>query len=141
MMTLEVAINGVEAFMTEQAKGIAKASTDLGTVPHYSAKKHSGAAGKYLAKVVGEGLVLDAMAATLLFHSLANHSAWRQKFTKAKIFPEVVKEASAEGTDGKTKLSKAERMRIEFMKECGIAEEATPETDDGDEGDVEGGQE
>lgn len=102
--------------MTEQAKAIAAASTELGTVPHYSAKKHSGAAGKYLAKVVEEGLVLDPMAATLLFHSLANHSAWRQKFTKAKIFPEVEKEEkSADGTV-KPKVSKLDKLMASFTE-------------------------
>lgn len=116
MKTLEEAINGVEAFMTVQAKAIAKASEEMGTVPHYSAKKHSGAAGRYLAQVVAEGLVLDAMAATLLFHSLANHSAWRQKFTKAKIFPEVVKEAAAEGTDAKPKVSKLDKLMASFTE-------------------------
>lgn len=108
-MTLENAINGVELFMTAQAKAIAEASTALGTVPHYSAKKHSGAAGKYLAKCVAEGLVLDPMAATLLFHSLANHSAWRQKFTKAGIFPEVVKENKSPEEEAKAKATKFEK--------------------------------
>lgn len=104
--------------MTEQAKAIAAASTELGTVPHYSAKKHSGAAGKYLAKVVEAGLVLDPMAATLLFHSLANHSAWRQKFTKAGIFPEVVKEAAV-GANGeaKPKVSKLDKLMASFGAE------------------------
>jgi hypothetical protein len=117
MKTLEEAINGVELAMTESAKAIAKASTDAGLVPHYSAKKHSGAAGKYLAQCVSEGLVLDAMTATLLFHSLANHSAWRQKFTKAKIFPEVVKEAaSAEGGEAKPKVSKLDKLMASFTE-------------------------
>lgn len=116
MMTLDQAINGVEAFMTEQAKAIAKASTELGTVPHYAAKKHSGAAGKYIAKCVAEGLVVDAMAATLLFHSLANHSAWRQKFEKLGIFPQAVKaEKSADGTTAPVK-SKLEKLMESFTE-------------------------
>jgi hypothetical protein len=117
MKTLEEAINGVELAMTESAKAIAKAAEDAGLVPHYSAKKHSGAAGKYLAQCVADGVPMDAMGCTLLFHSLANHSAWRQKFTKAKIFPEVVKEAAA-GTDGeaKPKVSKLDKLMASFTE-------------------------
>ena len=109
--------------MTVQAKAIAKAATDGGLVPHYSAKKHSGAAGKYIAQCVEDGLKMDAMAATLLFHGLANHSAWRQKFTKAGIFPEVVKAESAVEGEGKPKMTAAQKARAKFMEECGLAEE------------------
>ena len=138
MKTLDDCINGTEAFMTVQAKAIAKAATDGGLVPHYSAKKHSGAAGKYIAQCVAEGLKMDSMAATLLFHSLANHSAWRQKFTKAKIFPEAVKAAAVEG-EGKVKMTAAQKARAKFMEECGLTEEETnTEADgDGDEGEEE----
>ena len=136
MKTLDDCINGTEAFMTVQAKAIAKAATDGGLVPHYSAKKHSGAAGKYLAECVKDGLVLDAMAATLLFHSLANHSAWRQKFTKGKIFPEAVKAAAVEG-EGKVKMTAAQKARAKFMEECGLTEEETATEVDGDEGEEE----
>jgi len=116
-MTLDDAINGVELFMTEQAKAMKVAAEASGLVPHYSAKKHSGAAGKYIAKVVEEGLTLDAMAATLLFHSLANHSAWRQKFTKMGIFPEAVKaEVVGENGEKKAQPSKLEKLMASFQE-------------------------
>lgn len=119
IMNIEEALNGVEAFLTAGAKAIAAKQEADGLVKHYEAKKHSGSAGKYIAACLAQGLVLDAMGATMLFHSMANHSAWRQKFEKAGIFPAAVKEAKA--GDGATAAPKtaAEKAKAKFLAEFG----------------------
>jgi hypothetical protein len=105
-MDMIQAIEFIGVKMEENAKAIAEQMKVDGLVPSYKAKAHSAIAGKLIAKVVEDGVAASAINMTILFHSLANHSAWRQKFEGKGIFPKAV---TAEG-EGKGKKTAADRL-------------------------------
>jgi len=67
---------------------VARAQADKG-VRSYSAALHAAACGIAFEKAIQGGLEPTRANMTALFHALYNHSAWRQKFTKMKLFPEA----------------------------------------------------
>jgi len=65
----------------------------------YKAKMHAALAGYAMAKELAAGLEPTAENLAALFHALYNHSAWRQKFEDAGIFPKAKERAKGDLAD------------------------------------------
>lgn len=74
----------------------------------YTAEKHASSVGYCLKQALTKPVIVEkaevAMEVTTqnlgdLFHALYNHSAWRQKFEKADIFPKATERSLAGITD------------------------------------------
>lgn len=121
IMDMVIALEKLASFMEKNARAVAEGMAKDGLVPRYAAKTHSAAAGRFIAWCLTNGA--DEMEPsegnmTVLFHSLANHSAWRQKFEGMGIFPKAVKE-----DDGKTGTSEEEKKRKAAEKVARLMEE------------------
>lgn len=121
-MDIAKALVFVQEYMTKNAKVVAAQMTEAGLVPAYRAKAHSAAAGRVMSHLAMNGvdeLEMNAVNMTTLFHSLANHSAWRQKFEAAGIFPKA--QSDGKVVDPAKAQDKVAKMIAALEKEQGAA--------------------
>ncbi len=127
-MTIQEAVAKVHDYMERNARAVAEGMAKEGLVPSYKAKAHSAAAGRVIAHCFGQGLEVNEVNATVLFHSLANHSAWRQKFEKKGLFP-------ASGEKKEVDPKKAQDKVARLMEElAGVGGVGVTETETAVEG-------
>jgi len=117
---MAAALELILSFMDRNAKAVSEKQKAEGKTPHYAAKIHAVAAGKVMAAIVAKGVQPTAENMTILFHSLANHSAWRQKFEGKGYYPKAEKAGSA--ADPKKATDKLAKLGAE-MAEANIGEE------------------
>ncbi len=118
-MEMNKALEKVSEYMVRNAKAVSAQMTADGLVPSYRAKAHSAAAGRIMSHLLlnGEDEVEgNAANMTVLFHSLANHSAWRQKFEGMGIFP---RSETAVAKDPAKAQDKVAKLMAELEKASG----------------------
>lgn len=128
-MDIKNALEVVSEYMTRNAKAVAEQMGKDGLVPSYRSKAHSAAAGRVIAHLLMNGVdELEGSVAnmTVIFHSLANHSAWRQKFEGAGIFP---RSEEAKKKDPAKVGDKLAKMMAELEKQQGVSVGADSEVD------------
>lgn len=76
--------------LAETMELVARAQADKG-VKVYTAATHAAGVGIGMSKALQAGMEPSRENMTALFHAGYNHSAWRQKFEKAGIFPTAAK--------------------------------------------------
>lgn len=120
-MEMNKALEKVSEYMLRNAKAVAQQMTKDGLVPSYRAKAHSAAAGRVIAHLLTNGedeVEANAANMTVLFHSLANHSAWRQKFEGLGVFP---RSESAKEKDPAKAQDKVAKLMAELAKQQSTA--------------------
>jgi hypothetical protein len=107
---MDEALAVIPAYLERNARQLAAQMVADGLTPRYSSKSHTAACGAVLAAIL-KGVDASAVNMTILFHSLANQSAWRQKFEGLGIFPE------AEKKDKEGKLVDKAKSRLAKLTE------------------------
>lgn len=108
-MDMNKALEKVSEYMNRNAKAVAEQQASDGLVKHYHAKAHSAAAGRVIAWLLTNGedeVEGNAANMTVLFHSLANHSAWRQRFIAAGFFPATTESKEKDPAKAQDKVAK-----------------------------------